>query len=147
VFLKVTATDDPARIESTLRAVEPFPFVAGFVFNVPPGKPYQLHTPTAVLQRMPGAVCGRPTRGLIAAATRAWSRRLDPRRHALLAAGGIFSAEDAYGLIRLGASLVQLYTALVYRGPDVVRAITAGLARLLERDGLRSVAEAVGTAR
>ena len=147
VFLKVTATDDPARIEATLRAVEPFGFVAGFVFNVPPGKPYRLHTPGLVLERMPGAVCGRPTRGLICAATRAWYRRLDPHRHARIAAGGVFTAEDAYALIRLGASLVQLYTALVYRGPGVVGEITAGLAGLLERDGCRSVAEAVGTAR
>jgi dihydroorotate dehydrogenase (fumarate)/dihydroorotate dehydrogenase len=147
VFLKVTATDDPARIEVTLRAVEPFCFVAGFSFNVPPGKPYKLRTPRAVLARMPGAVCGRPTQALIRAATRAWFRRLDPRRHALIAAGGVFAVEDAYELIRLGASFVQMYVALVYRGPGVVREITAGLANLLGRDGFRSVAEAMGTAR
>jgi dihydroorotate dehydrogenase len=47
-------------------------------------------------------------------------------------------------MIRLGASLVQLYTALVYEGPGVVRRITDGLARLVERDGLRGVSEAVG---
>ncbi len=62
----------------------------------------------------------------------------------IIGVGGVFSAEDAYRKIRAGASLVQLYTALVYRGPDVVREIKTGLAQLLERDGLDSVADAVG---
>jgi dihydroorotate dehydrogenase len=47
-------------------------------------------------------------------------------------------------MIRRGASLVQLYTALVYEGPAVVRRITAELAELVARDGLASVADAVG---
>jgi dihydroorotate dehydrogenase len=58
--------------------------------------------------------------------------------------GGISSAEDAYRKIRLGASLVQLYSALVFKGPGIVREINAGLARLLARDGYAHVAEAVG---
>ena len=74
----------------------------------------------------------------------AWFRRMD-RRHALIAAGGLFTAEDAFDLIRAGASLVQLHTAMVYRGPGVVRAINEGLARLLEGNGFRTLAEAVGT--
>ena len=47
-------------------------------------------------------------------------------------------------MIRLGASLVQLYTALVYEGPGVVRRITGELGALVARDGLRSVGDAVG---
>jgi len=57
--------------------------------------------------------------------------------------GGIFNAEDAYARIRAGASLVQIYTALVYEGPAVPRRISRGLAALLRRDGL-SLAQAVG---
>ncbi|HEY7723869.1 MAG TPA: quinone-dependent dihydroorotate dehydrogenase [Anaeromyxobacteraceae bacterium] len=59
--------------------------------------------------------------------------------------GGVFGAEDAYRKIRAGATLVQLYTGLVYGGPAVPRRIIAGLAELLKRDGFRSVEEAVGT--
>lgn len=59
--------------------------------------------------------------------------------------GGITCAEDAYESIRSGASLVQLVTALVYRGPGLVKRINQGLCRLIERDGFRNVAEAVGT--
>ncbi len=62
----------------------------------------------------------------------------------LIGAGGIGSAEDAYRTIRLGASLVQVYTALVYQGPRLVPEIKRGLVRLLERDGFKNVSEAVG---
>ena len=64
----------------------------------------------------------------------------------LIAVGGIGSAEEAYARIRAGASLVQLYTAMVYEGPGLARRMARGLAALLRRDGFASVAEAVGTA-
>jgi dihydroorotate dehydrogenase len=69
---------------------------------------------------------------------------MDRNRYVLIAAGAVSSAEDAYAKIRNGASLVQLFTALVYEGPLLARRIARGLARLLERDGFASVAEAVG---
>ena len=65
----------------------------------------------------------------------------------LIGVGGVASAEDAYAKIRAGASLVQLYTALVFAGPALVSRIKAGLVRLLRRDGFASVSEAVGTCR
>jgi dihydroorotate dehydrogenase len=63
----------------------------------------------------------------------------------LIAAGGIESAEDAWARILAGASLVQLYSALVYHGPGLARTIANGLAAILEREGIASVADAVGT--
>jgi dihydroorotate dehydrogenase len=62
----------------------------------------------------------------------------------LIAAGGIETGADAYARIRAGASLVQLYTALVYRGPGIARSIAAELRALLARDGFATLAEAVG---
>ncbi|MBY8974961.1 quinone-dependent dihydroorotate dehydrogenase [Rhodobacteraceae bacterium NNCM2] len=62
----------------------------------------------------------------------------------LVGVGGIGSAEDAYARIRAGASLVQLYSALVYEGVSLGGRIAGGLDRLLARDGFASVAEAVG---
>ena len=62
----------------------------------------------------------------------------------VIGVGGVATAEDAYRKLRAGASLVQLYTALVYRGPSVARSINRGLLELLERDGFDSVADAVG---
>jgi dihydroorotate dehydrogenase len=63
----------------------------------------------------------------------------------LIGVGGVFTAEDAYRKIRAGATLVQLYTGLIYRGPAIARDINVGLLELLDRDGFDSVDEAVGT--
>jgi dihydroorotate dehydrogenase len=62
----------------------------------------------------------------------------------LIGVGGVSSGRDAYRKIRAGASLVQLYTALIYNGPPLVNRIKRDLAELLRRDGFHSVAEAVG---
>lgn len=62
----------------------------------------------------------------------------------LIAAGGIATADQAYARILAGASLVQLYSALVYEGPGLARRIAADLAKLLVRDGFARVADAVG---
>ena len=64
----------------------------------------------------------------------------------LIGVGGIASAEDAWARIRAGASLVQLYSAMVYEGPGLARTLHRGLERLMKRDGFASIAEAVGTA-
>ncbi|MCY3735793.1 MAG: quinone-dependent dihydroorotate dehydrogenase [Gemmatimonadaceae bacterium] len=144
VFLKITARTDPPFIEAFLEAVDPFPRVAGFVFNLPPGKEYALRTPAAVVDPLPGTLCGPPARGLLDETVRAWYGRIDRRRHRIIGSGGIASAGDAWRKIRLGASLLQLYTGLVYHGPGLVRRINRGLVRLLEADGLAHVGEAVG---
>ena len=62
----------------------------------------------------------------------------------IIGVGGIASPADAYTKIRAGASLVQVYTALVFEGPGLVRRIKDGIAELLARDGFAHVADAVG---
>ena len=64
----------------------------------------------------------------------------------IIGVGGIASAEDAYGHLRAGASLVEFYTGMIYRGPGLAREIKRGLVRLLAHDGFRSISEAVGSA-
>ena len=70
--------------------------------------------------------------------------RLTGGKIPLIGVGGIASAADAYAKIRAGASLVQLYTALVFEGPGLISSIIDGLIGLLRRDGFASVVEAVG---
>jgi dihydroorotate dehydrogenase len=70
--------------------------------------------------------------------------RLTAGKLPIIGVGGIASAEDAYGHIRAGASLVELYTGLIYGGPGLVAEIKQGLLRLMARDGLSSIAEAIG---
>jgi len=62
----------------------------------------------------------------------------------LIGVGGIMSGEDAYTKIRAGASLVQLYTGLVYAGPGLVQEIKCDIAARLTRDGFSHISEAVG---
>ncbi len=65
-------------------------------------------------------------------------------RFTIIGTGGIFSADDAYTKIKLGASLVQLITGLIYQGPQLVSEINFGLTELLKRDGYKHISEAVG---
>jgi dihydroorotate dehydrogenase len=62
----------------------------------------------------------------------------------LIGVGGIASAADAYARIRAGASLIQLYSALVYHGPGLAKTINKGLTEALTRDGFSSITEAIG---
>ncbi len=59
----------------------------------------------------------------------------------IIGVGGIFSGEDAYNMLRAGASLVQIYTGLVYEGPGLPRRINKGLLKLMERDGVKSISD------
>jgi dihydroorotate dehydrogenase len=63
----------------------------------------------------------------------------------IIGVGGIFSADDAWGKITAGASLVQIYTGLVFEGPDITKKIVTGLRGKLERSGMKNLQEAVGS--
>jgi dihydroorotate dehydrogenase len=144
VFLKVSPLGGVEAIERVLAAADSRGFVSGFMFNLPPVKPEGMNTPEKIWRARPGAVSGPPAAALADFCIRETFRRMDRKRHVLIGAGGISSAEDAYAKIRLGASLVQLLTALIYEGPVVVRRVTKGLAELLAHDGVTRVREAVG---
>ncbi|MNJ57993.1 Dihydroorotate dehydrogenase [compost metagenome] len=70
--------------------------------------------------------------------------RLTGGKLPIIGSGGIFTARDAYEKIRAGASLVEIYTALIYEGPEVNREVHRGLLDLLRRDGFSHISEAVG---
>jgi dihydroorotate dehydrogenase len=86
-----------------------------------------------------GAPLFEPSTALLAEMYRLTSGKLP-----IIGVGGIASGGDAYTKIRAGASLVQLYTALVYHGPGLVARIKKELAALLARDGFTSIGAAVG---
>ncbi|SDZ34016.1 quinone-dependent dihydroorotate dehydrogenase [Thermoactinomyces sp. DSM 45892] len=90
-----------------------------------------------------GGLSGRP---LTSRSTRwiAEIYRFTQGKVPIIGVGGIFTAEDAYAKIRAGASLVQVYTGMIYQGPAVVKQINQGLVKLLKRDGFASVQDAVG---
>lgn len=90
-----------------------------------------------------GGLSGAPLKSLALEKLKAF-RSATGGQMPLIAAGGIDSADEAYARIRAGASLVQIYSALVYHGPGLAKSIAAGLAHLLERDGFAHIADAVG---
>jgi dihydroorotate dehydrogenase len=92
----------------------------------------------------PGGLSGKPL-FVPSTALLAEMHRRTRGRVTLIGVGGVASGADAYAKIRAGASLVQLYTGLIYEGPGLVARIKRELAALLRHDGFASVAAAVGS--
>lgn len=91
-----------------------------------------------------GGLSGKPLRARANEVIRYLYRRSEGKLP-LIGVGGIFTAEDAYERIKSGASLLQLYTSLIYEGPYLPRTLNEGLLRLMERDGVAHLSELVGT--
>lgn len=139
VFLKVAPDLEPADIDDIVGVSLARGIAALIVSNTTVTRP-PLKSREADES---GGLSGAPLRDLAHQRLRDF-RKASGGAIPLIGVGGISSADDAYARIRAGASLVQIYSALVYHGPGLARRINAGLARLLERDGFASIAEAVG---
>ncbi len=99
-----------------------------------------------LLSRAPnieGGVSGRPLSSRALEITRRLYRGLKGQA-VIIGVGGIESADDAYHRIRAGASLVQVYSGLIYEGPGLVHTLARGLGERLKRDGFSTVQQAVG---
>ncbi len=90
-----------------------------------------------------GGLSGAPLEALATSVvSRCYARAVG--RVPIVGVGGVMDAAGAYAKIRAGATLVQVYTGLVYGGPAFVKELNEGLAALLARDGFRSIGDAVG---
>lgn len=139
LFLKVAPDLDHAMIDGVARAAIDAGVDALVMGNTTISRP-ALESPD---RDQVGGLSGAPLR-LLARARLADLRRATGGVIPLIAAGGIDSGAEAYARIRAGASLVQVYSALIYEGPGLPRRIVADLGECLRRDGFGSVAEAVG---
>lgn len=90
-----------------------------------------------------GNFSGRPTYELSNKLIR-YAYRNFGEKMVIVGCGGVFGAEEAYEKIKLGASLVQLITGMVFEGPQLIGEVNWGLVKLLERDGLKNISEARG---
>lgn len=139
IFLKVAPDLDSEEIDAIVRAAIESGTDALIVANTTVSRP-ELRSPH---RGEAGGLSGAPLKELAL-------QRLKDFRSAtggampLIAVGGIENGVDAFARIRAGASLVQVYTALVYQGPGVARAIAGELRSLLSRDGFATLADAVG---
>jgi dihydroorotate dehydrogenase len=128
---------DPA-IEDALALVRDLDLDGVVAANTTTARPDGLESPKRVEE---GGLSGAPIEGRATEMVRFVGERVDVP---VVGVGGVSSAADAYRKIRAGASLVQLYTGLIYEGPSLAREINRGLLDLLERDGFDHVSEAVG---
>ncbi|MEI7578509.1 MAG: quinone-dependent dihydroorotate dehydrogenase [bacterium] len=96
-----------------------------------------------VTEEMKGGISGKPTwklgNKLIEKTYKQFGKKL-----IIIGVGGIFSAEDAYEKIKLGATLVQLITGMIFEGPQLIGQINKGLVKLLKQDGYKNISEAIG---
>lgn len=139
VFLKVAPDLDRKQADAIVRASVDARIDALIVSNTTVERPHLRSRHAGET----GGLSGAPLKPLALDALRLF-REAAGGQIALIAAGGIASADDAWARIRAGASAVQLYTALVYDGPGLARRINAGLAQRLREGGFASIAEAVG---
>lgn len=65
-------------------------------------------------------------------------------KYIIIGCGGVFSAEDAYKKIKLGASVIQLITGMIFEGPQLISEINQGLVKLLKKDGYKNISQAIG---
>lgn len=140
VFLKVAPDLEPADVDAIARIAMDKELGALIVSNTTVTRSglRSRHASEA------GGLSGAPLRDLALQRLRDF-REVTNGAIPLVGVGGIASAEDAWARIRAGASLVQLYSAMVYEGPGLPRRITRELERLMRRDGFSSIAEAVGS--
>ncbi|MFB6235158.1 MAG: quinone-dependent dihydroorotate dehydrogenase [Halopenitus sp.] len=125
-------------IEEALAVVEELDLDGVIATNTTTERPDDLKSPKKAER---GGLSGDPIEETATDLIRFIAERTDVP---VIGVGGVSDAAGAYAKIRAGASLVQLYTGLVYEGPSIARDINEGLLELLERDGFDSVADAVG---
>jgi dihydroorotate dehydrogenase len=140
LFVKIAPDLDPGALDDIVGTVQTCALDGIIATNTTIGREHLTMSTSE-----PGGLSGRPLRQRSTEVVRYLYRRAQGRIP-IIGVGGIFSADDAYEKICAGASLVQLYTGLIYRGPSLPRHINAGLVRLLQRDGLTHLSEAVGSA-
>ncbi len=140
VFLKVAPDLEPADIDDIVGVSMDRGIDALIVSNTTISRP-------ALRSRYAhetGGLSGEPLRALALQRLRDF-RKSSGGKIPLIGVGGIASADDAYARIRAGASLVQIYSALVYEGPGLANRINTGLAELLKCDGFATISEAIGS--
>jgi len=139
VFLKVAPDLEPADIDDIVAVAFAKGLAAVIVANTTIARPAlaSRHAGEA------GGLSGGPLAELALQRVRDF-RAASGGKLPLIAAGGIGSAEQAWQRIRAGASLIQIYSAMVYEGPGLAARIARGLEKLAKRDGFARVSDAVG---
>ncbi len=145
LLLKLKPDFHGSEFRETLSVIRRHRFISGLVLgNLSKDRDaLRLKTPAREVERVKGGLSGQPLKEMSTELVREAYKKTR-RKLVIVGCGGVFTAEDAYEKILAGASLVQMVTGMIYGGPASIGSINRGLAKLLGRDGYRSVDEAVG---
>jgi dihydroorotate dehydrogenase len=143
LFIKMPIGQTDEETIKILDVIVDFP-ISGVIFGNLQGNRKDKALNQDEVKRFPvGNFSGKPTEKrsneLIAMAYKNYGKRL-----VIIGCGGVFSAKDAYVKIKLGVSLIQLITGLIFEGPQLVAQINLELPRLLKCDGFKNISEAIG---
>jgi dihydroorotate dehydrogenase subfamily 2 len=143
LFVKMPISETNERILEMLEIISRYP-VQGIIFgNLQHNREDKSFVEGEIVKQGKGNFSGKPTEKrsneLIALAYKNYGDKLT-----IVGCGGIFNAKDAYRKIRLGASLLQFITGLVFEGPQLPGEINKGLIKLLKQDGFNKLTDAIG---
>ncbi len=145
IFLKLSPDTPLDKIDQTIVLAEQYN-ITGFICtnstknrDDAPIKPEEIN----LLPKDRGGLSGKPLEAM-ANKMIAYVYQKTKGKKIIIGCGGIFNAEDAYKKIKLGASLLQLITGMIFEGPQVISQINLGLCQLLKKDGFKNISEAVG---
>ncbi len=140
LLLKIAPDLEEAELDDIAAEVAAAGIEGLIVSNTTEARPSSLKSPRSGES---GGLSGTPLFRMSTDVLRGMRVRLGPK-YILIGVGGVNSGATAYEKIRAGASLVQIYTALIYHGPGLVARIKRDLLAYLERDGFSCIADAVG---
>ncbi|MCC9602661.1 quinone-dependent dihydroorotate dehydrogenase [Stieleria sp. JC731] len=144
IFLKVSPDWNDHLIDEVIDIALQNANVSGLMLNLSSQSGSTFKIKHQRLQRLPGAISGQPIKHWMDQKTAWLYRKTRQTRLHLISAGGIENADDVLRRVRLGASIVQLYTALIYHGPKLVRSINHDLSQKLGHQGILNISELIG---
>ncbi len=144
IFIKMPLEKSLEETKNLVDTALPFPYIKGLIFaNLVKDRSNPKLNKEEVARAGKGNFSGKPNEAKSNILIE-FAYGLYKERFTIIGCGGVFTAEDAYTKIKLGASLIQMITGMIYMGPQQIGIINKGLAELLKRDGYKNITEAIG---
>ena len=143
LLVKIAPGLDDGFLEDIVKLVKKHKLSGIVATNTTLDRPETKHTSSEKIYKEVGGLSGAPLKDKSTEMIRR-IYRLTKGKIPIIGVGGIFTADDAWNKITAGASIVQLYTGLVFEGPGIAKSIVKGLKKRVESEGLESISDAVG---
>ena len=143
LLVKIAPELDGGFLEDIVKLVKKHKLSGIVATNTTIDRPETANTSSEKIYKEAGGLSGAPLKDKSTEMIRK-IYRLTKGKIPIIGVGGIFTAEDAWNKIIAGASIVQLYTGLVFEGPGIAKSIVKGLKKRVESEGFESISDAVG---